>query len=305
MKKQLLILCAIVMLFATACKKDSATKQVANDDSELLAKNKTNGIYKDTTTISLKSPSISNIKHSVNAATNPPTVVFYTITYARYSQYTISAHVNENTDQVAVKYSVVDSNGNKVFDFSGSSISAAPLSGTFTLSPGTYSIHGYWYGTGLSVPWVVPSTSFTIYAQPQAPDGMLCMYRYYNPTNHLHMYSTDWDELGSASQGLYFEKVTGYICGFQQPGSIPIYRYYCPSNGDHLYSIKTPPIPPAGYQIESIIGYIYTAPTGASTTLLQRYNSTTLGHFYKTPDDTLPDPSFTFESNLGYLQLPN
>ena len=64
---------------------------------------------------------------------------------------------------------------------------------------------------------------------------MLGLYEYYNPTISQHVYTYDWNELGSTSLYYTFIKVLGYTypSASSAPNLKPIYRYYNAGTGSH------------------------------------------------------------------------
>ena len=60
------------------------------------------------------------------------------------------------------------------------------------------------------------------------------LYRYYNPGNGDHFYSTDFYE---ASAGFSFEWVQGYVYTYNYTGSlVPLYRYYNSGTSKYFYT---------------------------------------------------------------------
>ncbi|HEX4964546.1 MAG TPA: hypothetical protein VF173_27265 [Thermoanaerobaculia bacterium] len=108
------------------------------------------------------------------------------------------------------------------------------------------------------------------------------LYRYYNPGNGDHFYTTNYNELGSGALGYYFEWVQCHIDTQTGPAHAAFYRFYNPTTGGHFYSTNYYEAP-SGYNFEWIQGYVYTYNyTGSLVPLYRYYNSGTDKYFYTT-----------------------
>jgi len=145
---------------------------------------------------------------------------------------------------------------------------------------------------------------FSIYSKPtDPPTGLIPLYRYDNPELDRHMYTSDWNELGSFSQGYQFEKVQGYLYTSATGASnlVPLYRYYNSTTSDHY--LTTTNATYSGYTYEKILGYISTTPITSADQSLNEYFDSTSGHVYTSPPETLSTP-FVFSALEGYLTPP-
>ena len=103
-------------------------------------------------------------------------------------------------------------------------------------------------------------------SDPDPGDGLVPLYRLFNPSAGTHFYTTDRSEgLTARDQlGFHFEGVAGYISASPGDGLAPLYRLSNTSNGDHLYTTsRTEGLlarDQLGYQFEGIIGYVQPAP---------------------------------------------
>ncbi|HYX26147.1 MAG TPA: hypothetical protein VFC23_18490 [Thermoanaerobaculia bacterium] len=108
------------------------------------------------------------------------------------------------------------------------------------------------------------------------------LYRYYNPGNGDHFYTTNWNELGNGGLGYYFEWVQCHIDSRSGTGNTPFYRYYNSGTGAHFYSTDFYEAP-AGFSFEWVQGYVYTYNfTGSLVPLYRYYNAGTDKYFYTT-----------------------
>jgi len=107
------------------------------------------------------------------------------------------------------------------------------------------------------------------------------LYRYYNPGNGDHFYTTNFNELGNGALGYYYEWVQCKIAGSSGVGLYPFYRYYNPSNGAHFYTQDTNEVP-AGFNFEGIQGYVYQVGSGVGVPLYRYYNTANHKYFYTT-----------------------
>jgi len=130
------------------------------------------------------------------------------------------------------------------------------------------------------------------------------LYRYYNPGNGDHFYTTDWNELGNGALGYYFEWVQCHIDSRSGPGNAPLYRFYNPSTGGHFYSTNFYEAP-AGYNFEWVQGYIYpTNYTGSLVPLYRYYNAGWQKFFYTTNYYELGAGAqgWVYETIAGYVR---
>jgi hypothetical protein len=110
------------------------------------------------------------------------------------------------------------------------------------------------------------------------------LYRYWNPGNGDHFYTTNWAELGGGNHGWGYEGVQCHVLQQQRSGTVPLYRYWNPHNGDHFYTTNWAELGGGkyGWGYEGVQCYVY--PTQAAGTVpLYRYWNPGIGdHFYTT-----------------------
>jgi hypothetical protein len=143
--------------------------------------------------------------------------------------------------------------------------------------------------------------SSSLFAQPTWKN----LYRYYNPGNGDHFYTTNFNELGNGALGYYYEWVQCKIAASGGPYLYPFYRYYNPTTGAHFYTQDTNEVP-AGFNFEWIQGYVYLVGSGLGVPLYRYYNPTTQKYFYTTNFNELGSGSqgYVFNKIQCYVTSP-
>ncbi len=121
-------------------------------------------------------------------------------------------------------------------------------------------------------------------ASPTPSEKFVPLYRYWNPDNADHFYTTSWQELGEGRWGWGFEGVQCFVSPRAGGGLVPLYRYWNPDIGDHFYTTAWEELGEGrwGWGFEGIQCYV--APTQLAGTIpLYRYWNPGGGdHFYTT-----------------------
>jgi hypothetical protein len=110
------------------------------------------------------------------------------------------------------------------------------------------------------------------------------LYRYWNPENTDHFYTTNWNELEFGRYGWNFEGVQCYV--YQNPitGSVPLFRYWNPAIADHFYTTNWAELGSGryGWNYEGIQCYVFPVQTPGSQPLYRYWNPSAGDHFYTT-----------------------
>jgi len=286
MKKNILLLMAVV--FASACQKNATGISTSTDN---LLTHKLNYSRLDTTQSHLRA------KSTQLASTFSCTL---TANYNGSNSYAMT--VNDNVSYVAAStvYTLYQ-NGTAIESESISNFNNFTI--TRTLTPGTYYFSFYQVGVGQTWTWQTPT--LTIVAEPAAPAGMICLFRYFNSASGQHICTYDWEELGSTNVGYSFEKVLGYTYPSASSATNlkPIYRYYKSSDGSHFTTDLAGTY--SGFVFEKILGYVGTAATATlSRSLTKYYRSSDDDHFVCVAPDVPNTTGYTQDIDFvfGYLQ---
>jgi len=158
---------------------------------------------------------------------------------------------------------------------------------------------------GVGQTWTWQTPTLTIVAEPTAPAGMICLFRYFNSTSGQHICTYDWEELGSTNVGYSFEKVLGYTYPSASSATNlkPIYRYYKSSDGSHFTTDLAGTY--SGFVFEKILGYVGTSATASlSRSLTKYYRSSNDDHFVCIAPDVPNTTGYTQDIDFifGYLQ---
>jgi len=100
--------------------------------------------------------------------------------------------------------------------------------------------------------------------------GLVPVYRYWQPNSHDHFYTANVNEIGTThtgqagQHGYTCEGVLGYVSPVAFHGGVPVHRYFHGGNSDHLYTTNHAEIGTThegqvgnhGYKCESILGYV-------------------------------------------------
>jgi hypothetical protein len=110
------------------------------------------------------------------------------------------------------------------------------------------------------------------------------LFRYWNPTNTDHFYTTNWSELGAGRHGWGYEGIQCYVAQQQVVGTVPLYRYWNPQIGDHFYTTSWSELGGGryGWGYEGIQCYVYPQPALNRIPLFRYWNGRTGDHFYTT-----------------------
>jgi len=280
--KQFLTLLFFLILIAGCNKEQSAN----TTGSTNLLTTKVTYSHTDTTTAHL------SVRKIALSSTPSATVQ---INYAGNSRYTFTVYLNGALTSDFELYR----NG-VLYDSNASS--SNPLN--ISLTAGTYYCSVRYIDDADNYLYVQTS-SYTIVAEPASPAGMICLYRYFNPTSGQHICTYDWEELGSTNVGFNFEKVLGYTYPSATSASNlkPIYRYYKSSDGSHFTTDIAGTY--SGFVFEKILGYVGTAATATlSRSLTKYYRSSDDDHFVCVAPDVPNTTGYTEDIDFifGYLQ---
>src|SRR5476649_2711958 len=107
------------------------------------------------------------------------------------------------------------------------------------------------------------------------------LYRYYNPKQGKHYYTTNFAEYGNGASGWYLDGPQCLVFDHPDRGLIPLLRYYNVSSGDHYYSNNFRELGQGanGYKFEGNACYIAQNPRPGLVPLLAFLNSRTGEHF--------------------------
>jgi len=110
------------------------------------------------------------------------------------------------------------------------------------------------------------------------------VFRYWNPLNTDHFYTTNWAELGAGKYGYLFEGIQCYSYPSQVPGTLPLYRYWNVLRGDHFYTTSWAELGPGkyGYVYEGVQTYVFSAAAANRVPLYRYWNAIVGDHFYTT-----------------------
>ena len=110
------------------------------------------------------------------------------------------------------------------------------------------------------------------------------LFRYWNPNNTDHFYTTNFAELGSGRYGWALEGTQCFVASQSQPGLAPLYRYWNPGIGDHFYTTNFSELGNGryGWSLEGVQCYVYTAPAANRAPLFRYWNAAIGDHFYTT-----------------------
>jgi hypothetical protein len=110
------------------------------------------------------------------------------------------------------------------------------------------------------------------------------LFRYWNPQNTDHFYTTNWAELGGGKFGWGFEGIQCYIAPQQAPGTVPLYRYWNAGIADHFYTTNWAELGGGrfGWAYEGVQGYVYSQPAVNRVPLYRYWNAGIGDHFYTT-----------------------
>ncbi|WP_295669104.1 hypothetical protein [uncultured Mucilaginibacter sp.] len=112
------------------------------------------------------------------------------------------------------------------------------------------------------------------------------LFRYYNPKQNKHYYTTNFNEYRNGTGDWAFEGITCRVFAEPRPNQ-PIkelFRYFSPKTGDHFYTMRLHELGmgDAGYNFEGVACYIYNFHVPGSIPLFRYYNAVANDHFYTT-----------------------
>jgi len=125
--------------------------------------------------------------------------------------------------------------------------------------------------------------------------GLVPVFRYFDPKNSNHFYTTNAAEIGTThpghtgNHGYQCEGILGYVSPHEFPGSVAIYRYYQDQHHDHFYTVNVNEIGTTvagtsgnhGYKCEGVLGYAYPADHHVNS-VWRYYHGAQKNHFYTT-----------------------
>ena len=131
--------------------------------------------------------------------------------------------------------------------------------------------------------------SYKIQGWLRLPNVGSILYRYHNPSNDDHLYTTTFSELGNGTGSWLKEANMGLVYTSAFPGMSRVYRYVNDSIGQHFFTTNYNEIGDGskyGYRLDSATFYVFGSnPNPSSGTAfaqpMYRYrNNKTGGHFY-------------------------
>lgn len=253
MKSHLIFLLLFSLIFTlTNCKKDSVLS--VNKQVESANKKEKKYTYIDTTTKRSKLYKL--------ASTSSVNVVYGTfdVNYIGNGSYQIYCGADwegsgSNAPKTFLLYkdgSLYESLGTRSEEF---------ITFSRTLPPGSYfaTIENSFLGT-------VYTATVVISAPPVVPAGLSPIFEYDNATTGRHVYTNDFEELGSIRYGNAYRRVIGYIHSEPQIGVDmgALHRVYFQNRDVHVYVVDNGTLgsyqPPIGGTEEGIMGYINLQP---------------------------------------------
>ncbi|WKB53225.1 S8 family serine peptidase [Eleftheria terrae] len=124
-------------------------------------------------------------------------------------------------------------------------------------------------------------------------------YRYLQPGNGAHFYTTNWQELNAGINGWVYEGISGYLAPTETADSQPLHRYYHAGNGDHFYTTNWGELGAGGngWTYEGVTGYCPRTADAGTQSLHRYYNPSAGQHFYTVNWDELGGggSSWTYE----------
>lgn len=128
-------------------------------------------------------------------------------------------------------------------------------------------------------------SAITAYVAGSNLDQVSELYRYYNPGNDDHFYTSKWEELAQGRIGWGYENTQGYVfpAGSTMAGTAPLYRYVN-NRAQHFYTTNFNELGNGrgGYRLEWIECKVYTSQAANTIPLYRYYNTRNGGHFYTT-----------------------
>jgi Repeat of unknown function (DUF5648) len=92
--------------------------------------------------------------------------------------------------------------------------------------------------------------------------AIIPLYRYWNPGNGDHFYTTNFWELAGGKYGYGYEGIACHVLSNWQAGAVPLYRYWNPGIGDHFYTTNWNELK---YQIGKTHTFLYNLREGVGT----------------------------------------
>ena len=131
------------------------------------------------------------------------------------------------------------------------------------------------------------------------------LYRYYNPKQGRHYYTTNFNEYGSGANGWYLDGPQCMVFDHGDRGLIPLFRYYNSRSADHYYTTQFNELGrgAGGYVLEGKACFIAQNPGPRLVPLLAYFNRASGDHFLTTSRDEVGHglDGFEFTSIVGYV----
>lgn len=110
------------------------------------------------------------------------------------------------------------------------------------------------------------------------------LHRYWNPTIGDHLYTTNFNELGTGRAGYRYERIQCYVMPKKGAGTVPLRRYWNPQTTDHFYTTRFGELGTgrAGYILEGVQCHVYNTPQADRVPLHRYYRKAIGNHFYTT-----------------------
>ena len=126
--------------------------------------------------------------------------------------------------------------------------------------------------------------------------GLVSLYRYWRHSGTDHFYTTDINEIGTATAGAVgrfdyrSEGIQCLIYSQLVEESVPLYRYFRGGVRDHFYTTNSKEIGTTtvgrrgnhGYSSEGIVGYCFPSAKPGTIPLYRYYHQHGVDHFYTT-----------------------
>jgi hypothetical protein len=122
------------------------------------------------------------------------------------------------------------------------------------------------------------------------------LFRYWNPTNTDHFYTTNFNELGTGKYGWGYEGIQCFVVPQTTPGTVPLHRYWNAQIGDHFYTTNFGELGSGryGWVYEGVQCYVYPQPASDRVALYRYWNAGTGDHFYTTNFNELGPGKFGY-----------
>jgi hypothetical protein len=108
------------------------------------------------------------------------------------------------------------------------------------------------------------------------------LYRYFNPFNGGHFYTTNWEEIGWGQYGFKYENVAAKVYTQPVTGTFPVYRYFNINTRCHFYTTNWNELGNGkpGFNYEGIAFYAHQKQEEGTVPFYRYYHQGKNNHFY-------------------------